>query len=133
LRVSAQAASWWRLHAGYAYYGKSLTLDPQSFDPTGGKNEGDDPANRFVLRSLMDLPGRLELDGTLRYVARLPAPVVPAYTELDLRLGWNATDALELSLTGQNLLHARHPELGPPSPLREEIQRSVYGKVTWRF
>jgi len=133
LRVSAQAASWWRLHAGYAYYGKSLSLDPRSYDPTGGKNEGDDPANRFVLRSLMDLPDRFELDGTLRYVARLPAPVVPAYTELDLRLGWNATDALELSLTGQNLLHARHPEFGPPSPLRQEVQRSVYGKVTWRF
>ena len=59
--------------------------------------------------------------------------MVPAYTELDLRLGWNATDALELSLIGQNLLHARHPEFGPPSPLRQEIQRSVYGKVTWRF
>jgi iron complex outermembrane receptor protein len=133
LRVSAQAASWWRLHAGYAYLGKSLSLDPRSYDPTGGKNEGDDPANRFVLRSLMDLPDRFELDGTLRYVARLPSPVVPAYTELDLRLGWNATDALELSLTGQNLLHARHPEFGPPSPLRQEVQRSVYGKVTWRF
>ncbi len=133
LQMSAQAASWWRLHAGYAYYGKSLSLDPQSYDPTGGTMEGDDPADRFVLRSLMDLPGRVELDGTLRYVARLPAPVVPAYTELDLRLGWRATDALELSLTGQNLLHAHHPEFGPPSPLREEIQRSLYGKVTWRF
>jgi iron complex outermembrane receptor protein len=133
LRVSAQAAPWWRLHAEYAYFGKSLSLDPQSFDPTRGKMEGDDPLDRFVLRSLMDLPGRFELDGTLHYVARLPSPVVPAYTELDLRLGWNATDRLELSLTGENLLHARHPEFGPPSPLRQEVQRSVYGKVTWRF
>jgi iron complex outermembrane receptor protein len=133
LRVSAQAAPWWRLHAGYAYFAKSLSLDAQSFDPTGGKNEGDDPRSRFILRSLMDLPGRFELDGTVRHVARLPSPVVPAYTELDLRLGWSATDALELSLTGQNLLHASHPEFGPPSPLRQEIQRSVFGKVTWRF
>jgi iron complex outermembrane receptor protein len=95
--------------------------------------EGNDPPDRFVLRSLMDLPGRFELDGTLHYVASLPSPAVPAYTELDLRLGWNATDALELSLTGENLLHPQHPEFGPPSPLRQEIQRSVYGKVTWRF
>lgn len=133
VRLSAQAASWWRLHAGYAYLGKSLTLDPDSLDPTGGKSEGDDPRSRFLLRSLMDLPGRLELDGTLRYVARLPSPVVPAYTELDLRLGWRATDALELSLAGQNLLHAQHPEFGAPSPVRQEVQRNVYGKVTWRF
>jgi iron complex outermembrane receptor protein len=133
LRVSAQAAPWWRLHAEYAYFGKSLSLDPQSFDPTGGKMEGNDPLDRFVLRSLMDLPGRVELDGTLHYVASLPSPAVPAYTELDLRLGWSATDRLELSLTGENLLHPRHPEFGPPSPLRQEVQRSVYGKVTWRF
>jgi iron complex outermembrane receptor protein len=133
LKLSAQAASWWRLHAGYAYFAKSLRLDRESLDPTGGTNEGDDPRSRFLLRSLMDLPGRVELDGTLRYVARLPAPVVPAYTELDLRLGWRPTDALELSLAGQNLLHARHPEFGAPSPLRQEVQRNVYGKVTWRF
>jgi iron complex outermembrane receptor protein len=133
LRLSAQAASWWRLHAGYAYLNKVLRLDPRSLDPTGGKSEGDDPRSRFNLRSQMDLPRGLELDGALRYVARLPSPVVPAYTELDLRLGWHATDALELSLVGQNLLHARHPEFGAPSPLREEVQRSLYGKATWRF
>ena len=54
--------------------------------------EGNDPRSRFVLRSLIDLPGGFELDGTVRHVARLPAPVVPAYTELDLRLGWQASD-----------------------------------------
>ncbi len=132
-RVSWQAAPWWRLHAGYAYFDKNLALDPGSLDPTDGKSEGDDPRSRATLRSLMDLPRGFELDGTLRHVSRLPSPVVPAYTELDLRLGWQASDRLELSLTGQNLLHARHPEFGPPSPLREEIQRGAYGKVTWRF
>ena len=81
----------------------------------------------------MDLAHGFQLDGALRYVARLPSPVVPAYTELDLRLGWQATDRLELSLVGQNLLHPRHPEFGAPTPLREEVQRGAYGKVTWRF
>jgi iron complex outermembrane receptor protein len=133
LRTSLQAASWWRLHVGYAYYNEDLTLDPGSLDPTGGKAEGNDPPSRFLLRSQMDLPRSVELDGTLRYVARLPSPVVPAYTELDLRLGWKATSSLELSLVGQNLLHARHPEFGPDSPLREEVQRSLFGKATWRF
>jgi iron complex outermembrane receptor protein len=132
-RVSWQAAPWWRLHAGYAWLDKDLSLDAGSLDPTAGTAEGDDPRSRATLRSLMDLPRGFELDGTLRYVSRLPAPVVPAYTELDLRLGWQASDRLELSLTGQSLLHARHPEFGAPSPSREEVQRGAYGKVTWRF
>jgi iron complex outermembrane receptor protein len=133
LRTSWQATPWWRLHAGYAYFDKQLRLDPDSLDPSEGGNEGNDPRSRFVLRSLMDLPGGFELDGTVRYVARLPAPAVPAYTELDLRLGWQASDRLELSLVGQNLLHARHPEFGAPSPFRQEIERGAYGKVIWRF
>ncbi|HEY0512604.1 MAG TPA: TonB-dependent receptor [Thermoanaerobaculia bacterium] len=132
-RASLQAASWWRLHAAYAFLDKILSLDPASYDPTGGKLEGNDPRSRFLVRSQMDLPAGLELDGTLRYMGRLPSPVVPAYTELDLRLGWQAAAGLDLSLVGQNLLHARHPEFGADSPLREEVQRSLFGKVTWRF
>jgi iron complex outermembrane receptor protein len=133
MRASLQATPWWRLHAAYTYLGKDLALDPGSYDPTDGKLEGNDPRSRFVLRSQMDLARGFELDGTLRYMGRLPSPVVPAYTELDLRLGWHATDRLELSLVGQNLLHARHPEFGAPTPLRHEVQRGAYGKVTWRF
>jgi iron complex outermembrane receptor protein len=132
-RTSFQAAPWWRLHAAYAYLGKDLTLDPGSYDPTDGKLEGNDPRSRFVLRSQMDLARGFELDGTLRYMGRLPSPAVPAYTELDLRLGWQVIDRLELSLVGQNLLHPRHPEFGAPGPQREEVQRGAYGKVTWRF
>ena len=128
LRASWQAAPWWRLHAAYAYFDKQLSLDPGSTALSGGRNEGNDPRSRLVLRSLIDLPGGFELDGTARYVARLPSPVVPAYTELDLRLGWNASDRLEVSLVGQNLLHARHPEFGAPSPLRREVSAAPTGR-----
>jgi iron complex outermembrane receptor protein len=58
---------------------------------------------------------------------------VPSYFELDVRLAWRATKRLELSIVGQNLLHDHHPEYGFPSPTREEIQRSVYGKVSFRW
>jgi iron complex outermembrane receptor protein len=133
LRASFQATPWWRLHAGYAYFDKQLDLDPDSRDRTGGFGEGNDPRNRVILRSLMDLPSGFELDGSLRHVARLPAPVVPAYTELDLRLGWNAMKNLDFSLIGQNLLHSAHPEFGAPSPARKEVERSLFGRVTWRF
>ncbi|HEX2641687.1 MAG TPA: TonB-dependent receptor, partial [Thermoanaerobaculia bacterium] len=122
----------WRLQGAYAYLGKRLRLDPDSTDPTGGQGEGNDPRHRFLLRSTFDLPHRTELDVWLRHVAELPAPRVPSYTEADLRLGWRATETLELSLVGRNLLHDQHPEAGPAAA-REEVERSVYGKVLWRF
>src|SRR5580698_521705 len=58
---------------------------------------------------------------------------VPSYFELDSRLAWHASDRLEFSLVGQNLLHNRHPEYGFPEPSRPEIERSAYGKFTWRY
>ncbi len=131
LRLNWQAASWWRLYTSYTYFHKDLRFDPASTDTTRGSAEGDDPEGRWALRSLMDLPGRWELDAWLRHVDALPAPFLPAYTELDLRLGRRVSDRLELSLVGQNLLHPQHPEF--PTTVLKEVQRSVYGKVTWRF
>ena len=133
LRSNFQPVQGWRLQAAYAWLDKDLHLDPDSRDPTRGVGEGNDPEHRASLRSLFDLPGGFELDGWLRYVSALPSPAIDDYTELDLRLGWRASDALELSLVGQNLLDESHAEFGPATAFREEVERSLYGKVTWRF
>lgn len=79
--------------------------------------------------------GRVELDTGLRWVDTLmtTSGTVPSYFELDVRLAWHASDGLELAVVGQNLLHDQHPEFGIALPHREEIQRSVYGKITWRY
>lgn len=37
------------------------------------------------------------------------------------------------SLTGHNLLHAAHVEYGFPDPTREQIVRSVFGRITWGY
>jgi iron complex outermembrane receptor protein len=52
---------------------------------------------------------------------------------MDLRLGWKATPALEISLVGQNLLHGRHVQFRSGGARTEEVERSVYGRVTWQF
>jgi iron complex outermembrane recepter protein len=81
----------------------------------------------------------VQLDAALRWVDTLltnngPTPgTVPAYFELNSRVAWHTTDRLELSLAGENLLHARHTEYGYPDPTRPEIERSVYGKLAWRY
>ena len=80
----------------------------------------------------MDLPGHLEWDLGIRYVDALPAPRVPAYVELETRLGWKPIKNLELAIVGQNLLDNQHPEFGALAS-RQEIERSFYGQVTWSF
>lgn len=128
-----QVFSRWRLRAGYDYLHRRFQFDPDSRDPTGGSAEGNDPENRFLVRSYFDLPGNLEFDTNIRFVGLRPSPQVPRYAELDAHLGWFHGENLELSVIGRNLFRKQHPEFGAPGPAREEIRRSVYGGITWRF
>jgi iron complex outermembrane recepter protein len=132
LSIAWQCTSFWRLRAMYAHLHKQLSLDRGSTDPTGGLQEGNDPKDMATLTSTIDLPRGWEFDASARYVGALPSPIVPAYTELDLRLGWRPVAAWEFSLAGQNLLHRQHREFGAASPTAHELQRGVYAKVTWR-
>jgi iron complex outermembrane receptor protein len=132
-RVHGQPVAWWSWHIAYALLETELSLDPGSRDPTGGQGEGNDPRHRLQARSYLDLPGGFGLNAWLRYVDRLSFIETPGYLEMDLQLGWRASRALELALVGRNLLHDSHPELGRDSPTREEVERSLYGKVTWSF
>jgi iron complex outermembrane receptor protein len=81
----------------------------------------------------------MELDARLRWVDNLKTNSgstpgsVPSYFELDTRWGWHVSDRVEVSVVGQNLLHNHHPEYGFPAPTRVEIERSVYGKLVWRY
>jgi iron complex outermembrane receptor protein len=120
-----------RLRGGYTFLKKKLSLKPGSADPNGGRGEGNDPEHQFLIQSSADLPGQLELDAVFRFVDALPDPRVPSYADLDLRLGWKAAEHLELAVVGQNLLHGKHIEFNS-SPSAREVQRGVYGRITWR-
>jgi iron complex outermembrane recepter protein len=141
LSASYQLLEWWRLHLGYDLLRERLRARPGETDATGATNETADPQQQVALRSSMDLPGNLTLDAALRWVDTLrinngPAggPVlgtVPSYFGLNARLAWRVSRRLELSLSGQNLLHEYHTEYGFPSPAREQVIRSVYARITW--
>jgi iron complex outermembrane receptor protein len=133
--VNIQVTDWWRLRPSYSYLQVRLHRKRGSLDPTAENGEGDDPHHQVSLRSEMDLPWHLQLDCVGRYVDSLPNRNIPAYAELDVRLGWRPTKQLEISIVGQNLLDHQHPEfqqliLGPP---QAELERGLYGKVTFRF
>jgi iron complex outermembrane receptor protein len=129
----------WSLHAGYDLLEENLHVKPGQFDLNDALNETSDPKHQASIRSALNLPWQVQFDTALRWVDALrtnngPTPgIVPRYYEMDTRLAWQAGRGLELSLVGQNLLHSQHPEYGFPSPTRVEIQRSVYGKIAWRY
>ena len=79
----------------------------------------------------MNFPHRLSLDASLRYVGALPDPSLPHYYALDARVGWQATETVDWSVSGTNLLHARHTEFPPPNG--EQITRSALAEVRWKF
>jgi iron complex outermembrane recepter protein len=123
----------WRVIGSYSWF--DLALHSRAIDREGEAVAGDAPHNQFQIRSILDLPHRFELDGALYYVDNLPSPVrlTPSYLRLDVRLGWRPRRDLELSLVGQNLTDSRHGEFKTFAVQDSQIQRSLYGKITWRF
>jgi iron complex outermembrane receptor protein len=132
LGAQYQPANWWRLRGGYTFLEKRVTVRAGAQDLNRGRAEGNDPEQQVILQSMFDLPGHVDLDFAFRYVDRLPAPPVPGYFTFDVRVAWRPLNNLELSVVGQNLWDEQHPEFGAPAT-RQEIPRSVYGRVSWSF
>lgn len=132
VRASVQPLQRWLLRTTYSYLDLDRSLDPDSRDQTGGVAEANDPRHQFSLRSFLTLGRGLELDAFLRAVGELPTPQVPAYAELDLRLGWRK-GRVELSAIGRDLLHDDHPEFGSALPARHEFPREFLGRLDVRF
>lgn len=126
-----QATSNWRLSAGVNAMHKDFHLRPESNDPVGPGNLGNDPEYQWQLRSSLDLTEQHEFNVQVRRVGALPTPAVPAYTAVDARYGWRVDKRLELSVTAQNLFDPSHPEFGTLAS-RSEFQRGVFVKLLWR-
>ncbi len=120
----------WRLRAGYTRLILHLRAKPGSTDSGAGFREANDANNQVFLRSSHDLPGNLELDVGFRHVGEITEQDVPSYEEVEVRLSWRPKPGLEISVVGQNLLDARHPEFGTAAS-RFEIERGMYAKIQW--
>jgi iron complex outermembrane recepter protein len=136
MAANYQLADWWRWRASYSLL--ELQIHPKSNPPDAMSEhniEGASPHHQFRISSAMDLPAGFGLDWAVRYVDQLPAYDVDSYVALDVRLSWRPRPNLEIAIVGQNLLDNQHPEFVPTSirTQRTEVERSVYGKVTWRF
>jgi iron complex outermembrane receptor protein len=129
--ASWQAAKAWRLSAGAVLQRVDTTPHPNSRDMTAATGLAtSDPGHYWMLRSMYDFDAGPELDVTLRHVGALPKPAVPAYTAVDLRLGWRLSKKLDLSLIGQNLFDPGHAEFGGAVG-RSVYERAVLVKLVW--
>ena len=122
----------WLVHAGYTGQRVALKPLPESRDTTNARLEADDPAHMFSIRSYLNLPYDLELDGFFRAVGKLRASGLPGYGELDMRFGWRLSQRLDVSLVGRELLHDRHAEFLGGSPQPRYFPREVAVRVTWQ-
>jgi iron complex outermembrane receptor protein len=126
----------WRLQANYSW----IDLDIKTASLVGQTQSGytgTTPSQQFSLRSSLDITPTLQGDAWLRHVSRIDNSqvAIPAFTTLDLRLSWQASKKLEVSLVGQNLLDSAHPEYGSGfvRSTPSEVQRGFYVKADWKL
>jgi iron complex outermembrane receptor protein len=132
-----QVRNGWRLNASYSWLDMKLRLDNNSADTVSKSSEDASPSSKAAIWSAFDFGKNLQFDAALRYVGDIEVNGVEidSYVEADLRLGWEARPGLELSLIGQNLLDNHHPEFLPDfiQTRPTEVERSIYGRVSWNF
>lgn len=121
----------WRAYGNYSF--QRVNIENSS----GSRDEHSTPRNQAYLWLSGDIRCDVQFDVMLRYVdaIRFENVPIPSYVELDSRLAWQATDSLELAVVGRNLLDNHHPEfIGDPftGDIGTEVERSVYGLVTWQ-
>lgn len=128
----------WKLQFNFSFFTDKFGFDPSSHDAFGvhGGNgrTGSNPRYTIGLRSSHDLGKGISFDANALYVDAQPSTGIPAYTRLDLRLGWKPNKNMEFALSGQNLLQPNHVEgyqllTEVPSKLR----RGILLTATWRF
>ena len=130
---SYQASPAWRLSAGWTALHETLSFKPGSIDTAASlERAGRDPAHTWQLRSSLQWSPHAQFDATVRRVAALATPGVPAYTALDLRLGWQFQPGWDALLSGNNLFGGGHGEFSELAT-RSHLGRSVLLRLVHRF
>ena len=129
--VTADLRPWPQLRGtvNYAYVKVAVTRDPGALDVSQERRyEGITPRHQVQAQLALELPRHVSLDTTVRRVSALAVGPVPAFTTLGVRLGWQVTHRIELSVVGQDLNRAQHLEWPGGLP----IVRRVFGRVVFR-
>jgi len=134
--LKGQLAFWWQTELTWSHFDYSLLNDPTTGLPYSlifPLNFS--PHDQIAWRNNFDITRRLALSGQLIHVSKLPGSGVPAYTDLDLRVNWQISSALSLSLIGEHLFHKRKLEFVQVSyPGPQSYQpRQITAQLGFRF
>jgi iron complex outermembrane receptor protein len=124
----------WRLSGSYSNLQIQLYPSADAMAESVAR-AGYSPHNQVRLMSSWDIGEHWKFDMIGRYVDNLQTMMVPEYITMDLQLAWAPNKHLEFAAIGRNLLDNHHYEFNSvfyPYNVTE-IERSVFGKVTWRF
>lgn len=123
----------WRLRASYSFLQMELRKGTNSLDVgTAAPTEGSSPRHEATLTSALDIKKAFSVDLTFRYVSRLPAQEIRAYTTADAQFTWRPGEHLSFSVVGQNLFQPYHYESASNPGPNVAIKRSAYGQITWQ-
>lgn len=132
LTAAWQLTPCWRVSAAYSFL--QIQLHAEAGTGAGSEDgEGKSPHNQVYFQSSWDLAHDMEFDLMVRYVDELSAISVPSYLTMDLRWGWRPCRDLEVAIVGQNLLDSHQLEFTGTDTIGTEVQRGVYGIVTWQY
>ena len=123
-----------KLKANYTYFDINTSLEDGVPSNAIYQDEDETVKNQFYLGSYLSLPNNITWDNHFYYVDRRVEYNIDEYLRFDTRLAWQATDGVEISFVGQNLLQSTHSEAtDSTNEIRKEIPRSFYGKVALKF
>lgn len=131
-----QVNSWWNMQLAFSALDIQVHIDPGHFDATQYADERGSPSYQLSMLQSFDLPKNVELDLWLRYVTELPGYEVQDIFSMDVRLGWQPTENLSLSIGAQNLFDKQEQEFTRAyfiNSLPTEIERSFYAKLTYTW
>lgn len=121
----------WRLRAGLTLQNPDYRRSSAAVAAPPETTLGNDARHKLQFSSSLNLADGWSFDLYLRKVGSLPNPAVPAYSQADARLAWQAGQDLEVALVGSSLLHARHVEWATAAQ-RVQLSRSLMASVVWR-
>jgi len=104
---------------------------PVSFGNGPDGYEDGSHRHRLRIQNSLSLPGRLTFDWHLHHVSELPDMEIPAYTTSDVRLAWDATNAVSVEMVGRNLHQPSHLEWTGDGGPDVAIERSFFLGLTW--
>jgi iron complex outermembrane receptor protein len=133
LAANAQITETWKLMASYSALDIQLHRGANSNDFVFYSLESASPHHQIKVQSYLDIVKNVKLDASYYFIDEISGWGISPHGRLDVRLGWEPTERLEVSVVGTNLLDDQTHEANGMYTAYTEVERGVYAKLTYRF